>query len=150
MAREEKIDPEIRLGLSAYLPEKYVPDPNQRLVFYKKLAAADEEAELYAAADELRDRYGEVPEPAALLLEMMKLRVVMKRLKVEQAEYDGRQLIFAFHGATPVPPEKILALIREQGETYRFSPDYRLSVRLGRLPAEQVLASARKELQGFL
>jgi transcription-repair coupling factor (superfamily II helicase) len=60
-AREEKIDPEIRLGLSAFLPEKYVPDPNQRLVFYKKLAAADDEECLYAAVDELRDRYGEIP-----------------------------------------------------------------------------------------
>ncbi len=27
MAREERIDPEIRLGLSAFLPEKYVADP---------------------------------------------------------------------------------------------------------------------------
>ncbi|TRO81981.1 transcription-repair coupling factor [Trichloromonas acetexigens] len=149
LEREEKIDPEVRLGLSAFLPEKYLPDPNQRLVFYKQLAAAEAVEELYDLADELRDRYGELPEPATLLIEVMKLRVLMKRLKVEQAEYDGRQLLFAFHAGTPVPPEKILKLMDEPGK-YRFSPDYRLSVRTGKLAAEEVLAAAKKELQQFL
>jgi transcription-repair coupling factor (superfamily II helicase) len=150
LEKEEQIDPEIRLGLSAFLPEKYVPDPNQRLVFYKKMAGAADELDLYGTADELRDRYGEVPGPAALLLEMMKLRLLMKRLKVEAVEYDGRQLVFAFHPATAVPPEKILALLDEPTGKYRFSPDFRLSIRLGRLPGEEVLAEAKKELHGLL
>jgi transcription-repair coupling factor (superfamily II helicase) len=150
MAREEKIDPEIRLGLSAFLPEKYVPDPNQRLVFYKKMVAAEEEEELYLLADELRDRYGEIPAPAALLLEMMKVRVLLKRLKVEQAEYDGRLLTLAFHSGTPVTPEKILQLLEDPAGRYRFTPDYRLFIRLGRLEGAEVLSAIKKELQLFL
>jgi len=150
LAREEKIDPEIRLGLSAFLPEKYVPDPNQRLVFYKKLAAADDDEALYATVDELRDRYGEIPPPAVLLLELMKLRVLMKRLKVELADYDGRQLVFGFHAGTTVPPEKILRLLEDPQGRYRFTPDYRLSIRLGRLPEEELLAAAKKELHALL
>jgi transcription-repair coupling factor (superfamily II helicase) len=146
--REEKVDPEVRLGLSAYLPEKYLLDPNQRLVFYKQLAAAEAVDELYDAADELRDRYGELPDPAVLLIEVMKLRVLMKQLRVELVEYTGRQLFFSFHATTPVPPDKILHLI-EQPAKYRFSPDYRLSVQIGKMPAEEVLATAKKELQGF-
>ena len=150
LAREEKIDPEIRLGLSAFLPEKYVPDPNQRLVFYKKLAAADDEETLYATVDELRDRYGEVPPPAVILLELMKLRVLMKRLKVELADYDGRHLVFGFHAGTPVPPEKILQLLEDPQGRYRFTPDYRLSIRLGKLPEEELLAMTKKELHALL
>jgi transcription-repair coupling factor (superfamily II helicase) len=150
LAREEKIDPELRLGLSAFLPEKYVPDPNQRLVFYKKLASAEAEEAVYATADELRDRYGEIPPSAQLLLEVMKLRVQLKRLRVEQAEYDGRQLTFAFHPSTPVPPERILRLLDDPQQRYRFTPDYRLSVRLGRLEGEELLAAAKKELHTLL
>jgi transcription-repair coupling factor (superfamily II helicase) len=150
MARQEKVDPELRLGLSAFLPEKYVPDPNQRLVFYKKMVAAEEEEELYLLTDELRDRYGELPPPAALLLQTMKLRVLCKRLKIEQAEYDGRQLTLAFHSGTPVPPEKILQLLEDPADRYRFSPDFRLSIRLGRLQGEEILSAAKKELQLFL
>ncbi len=149
-AAEERIDPEIRLGLSAFLPEKYVPDPNQRLVIYKKMASADEEDRLYEIADELRDRYGEIPGPTTLLLEVMKLRVLMKRLKVEFAEYDGRQLLFGFHAKTGVAPERILKLMEDTSGRYRFTPDYRLSVRIGRVPAEELLSLAKKELHGFL
>ena len=65
--------PEIRLGLSAYLPERYIADPNQRLVLYRKLASAVDDVEIYQTADELRDRYGELPEEAVLLLDVERL-----------------------------------------------------------------------------
>jgi transcription-repair coupling factor (superfamily II helicase) len=134
--------------LSAFLPEHYVADPNQRLVLYRKLASASDDVEIYQAGDELRDRYGELPAAAELLLEVMKLRVLMKQLHVELAEYDGHNLVFAFPANTKVAPEQILALL-EDNKKYRFSPDYRLSIRLGRLPREEVLATAKKELQAF-
>ena len=147
-AHEARIDPEVRLGLSAYLPERYVVDPNQRLVLYRRMAAAQDEDELYAVGDELRDRFGPLPEPAQLLLEVMKLRVLMKQLRVEQAEYDGHQLVFAFPPSTRVAPEQILGLLQRH-DRYRFSPDYRLAIRLGRLPAAELLAAAKKELRGL-
>jgi transcription-repair coupling factor (superfamily II helicase) len=148
LAHEARIDPEVRLGLSAYLPESYVADPNQRLVLYRRLAGAGAEDELYAAGDELRDRYGALPVAAQLLLEVMKLRVLMKQMRIEQAEYDGRQLVFAFPPTTRVTPEQIMALLARP-ERYSFSPDYRLAIRLGRLPAEEVLAVAKKELRAL-
>ncbi|MDT8423951.1 MAG: transcription-repair coupling factor [Desulfuromonadales bacterium] len=146
-SHEERIDPELRLGLSAYFPEKYMLDPNQRLVFYKKLAAANDDGVIYALADELRDRYGELPPPAELLLESMKLRVMLKRCKIETAEYDGRRLVFGFHPTTPVGPEKILALLNDPEKKYAFSPDYRLTITIGKLAPEEVLERAKKELQ---
>jgi transcription-repair coupling factor (superfamily II helicase) len=147
-SHEERIDPEIRLGLSAFLPESYVTDPNQRLVIYRKLASARENVEIYLVADELRDRYGDLPPTAELLLEVMKLRVLMKQLYIELAEFDGHNLIFAFPANTRVAPEQILSLL-EDGKKYSFSPDYRLSIRLGRLPRSEVLEMAKKELQAF-
>ncbi|MEJ2470630.1 MAG: transcription-repair coupling factor [Desulfuromonadales bacterium] len=148
LEREDRIDPEIRLGLSAFLPEDYVADPNQRLVLYRKLASADDEIVLYQIADELRDRYGEIPDDAERLLEVMKLRVLMKQLHVELAEYDGHNLILGFPASTKVAPEQILALL-DDPKRYQFSPDYRLSIRLGRRPRAEVLAAAKKELQAF-
>jgi transcription-repair coupling factor (superfamily II helicase) len=145
---EARIDPEVRLGLSAYLPERYVADPNQRLVLYRRMAAAVDEDELYTVGDELRDRFGALPAPVQLLLEVMKLRVLMRALRIEQAEYDGQQLVFTFPPTTRVAPEQILGLLQRQ-DRYRFSPDYRLSIRLGRLPAEELLAAAKKELRGL-
>jgi transcription-repair coupling factor (superfamily II helicase) len=148
LAHEERLDPEIRLGLSAFLPEAYVADPNQRLVLYRRLAAAHEDVEIYQVADDLRDRYGELPSPALLLLEVMKLRVIMKRLRIEHLEYAGQHLVFSFPSTTKVTPEQILSLL-DDSQRYRFSPDYRLSVRVGRTTPEEALDLAKKELQGF-
>ncbi len=52
--REDRIDPEIRLGISAYLPDGYLPDPNQRLQFYQRMAAAEEDEQLFDLVEELR------------------------------------------------------------------------------------------------
>jgi transcription-repair coupling factor (superfamily II helicase) len=148
--KENRIDPEIRLGLSAFLPEKYLPDPNQRLVFYKQLASAEDEETLYALADELRDRFGELPDPTLLLMEVMKLRVLMKQLRIVAADYDGHTLTLAFAQDTPVTPDKIIALLEQDAKKFSFSPDFRLGIRLGRQPAEVALGEAKKALQGLI
>ena len=144
---DDRIDPEIRLGLSAFLPEKYVPDPSQRLVLYKRMAAADEEQLLYEIADELRDRYGALPDPAELLLQLMRFRVLLKQLRIETAEYDGRRLTCSFHPQTTVSPEGLLGLLQQDPAKYQFSADYKLSVQLGRQSGHELLQAARKELQ---
>lgn len=146
--REDRIDPEIRMGLSAFLPEGYVADPNQRLVLYRKLAAAGHEDEIYGLVDELHDRYGELPDAARLLIEVMKLRTFMKQIRIELLEYAGHCLIFGFPATTKVTPEQILGLLNDASR-YHFSPDYRLSVKVGRLEPQALLAEAKKELQGF-
>jgi len=146
--QEERIDPEVRLGLSAFLPEAYVADPNQRLVLYRRMAAARSEDEIYDLLDELRDRYGDLPEIARLLVEIMKLRIRMKGLRIELLEYTGHHLVFGFPATTRVTPDQIMALLVDP-QRYQFSPDYRLSVKVGRLEPEALLAAAKKELQGL-
>ncbi len=148
--RQERIDPEIRLGLSAYLPETYVPDPNQRLQLYQRMAAVEEEDMLFDLLDELRDRFGELPSAAETLFGIMRIRVLLKRLWIELLEYDGRRLSLLFHAATPVSPEQIRYLVTEQSERYRLGSDYRLSIDIGRQGPTELLIRTRKELQPLL
>ncbi len=144
-----RIDPEIRLGLSAYLPEQYMADPNQRLIFYKKLAAAESDNQLYDVVDELQDRYGALPAAAEVLLEMMKLRVMMKKLRILTAEYSGGKLYLGFDAATTVAPEKLLALLQQQPQVYALSPDYILSVKMKRDEDMQFVQQIKKQLHLF-
>lgn len=148
--REERIDPEIRLGLSAFLPEAYVPDPNQRLQLYQRLAAAEADEQLFDLVDELRDRFGELPLSAQTLISVMRIRVVLKTLWVELLEYDGKRLILQFHAATKISPERIRALVTEQPQRFRLGNDYRLSIDIGRLTPTELPVRTRKELQALL
>jgi transcription-repair coupling factor (superfamily II helicase) len=150
MAKEDRIDPDLRLGVSAFLPESYLSDPNQRLVIYRRLASAESDQAVYELSDELCDRYGDLPQAGLLLIEVMQLRVLLKRLRIEAVEYDGRHLVFAFHASTPIKPETILARLQQPGTPCSFTPDYRLSIDVGKLDDKQLLLHAKKELQAFL
>ncbi len=146
---EEKVDPEIRLGLSAFFAEKYLPDPNQRLQFYQRMAAAENDEELFDLIEELRDRYGELPAAGETLVGTMRLRILLKKLRVELLEYDSRRLHLVFHATTKVSPELIRSLLTEQPDRYRLGADFKLSVELGRLKDQELLLAVRKELQLF-
>ena len=145
----DRIDPEIRLGLSAFLAEKYLPDPNQRLQFYQRMAAAEEDAQLFDLVEELRDRYGELPEAGQTLIGIMRLRIILKHLYIELLEYDGQRLSLLFHAATTISPDLIRKLITEQPDRYRLGADFRLTIDMGRLQQEELIAAVRKELQAF-
>ena len=84
-----EVEPEIQLGIPAFIPETYVPDVGQRLLVYKRLAAIRSTAELDAVAEELVDRFGPVPPLVVTLLRAMELRRTLKALRVRSARRRG-------------------------------------------------------------
>lgn len=144
---EERCEPEINLAVAAFIPESYVPDTNQRLVLYKRLVQAEHADEVAETLAELQDRYGRPPQPVTMLGQIMELRIGLKRLKVLKIESDSKRLVLSFHHATPVNPELLLALIRNEPQTYQFTPDHKLLVSLPPNPSsDQLLSTARKTL----
>lgn len=143
----ERIEPEINLKVPAFIPEDYVPDPNQRLVIYKRLAQSAAEEDVAAVGDELVDRFGKHPLPVSYLLESMKVRVYLRSLLVRRLEYDGRSLVLSFHEKTPVSPDTLIGLIRHSPDVYRFSPEFVLSARIVDSSFEGILGEARKLLK---
>src|SRR5205823_8984544 len=51
----------VNLRVDLRIDDSYVPDMNQRLMIYRKVAAARDDAELDQIVNELRDRYGPMP-----------------------------------------------------------------------------------------
>jgi transcription-repair coupling factor (superfamily II helicase) len=141
-----RVEPEIKLRIPAFVPEEYVRDPNQRLVIYKKLTQAASAEDIAEVEEELTDRFGKLPLAATYLLDVMRLRLRVKALLVTEAEFDGRHLILSFHRQTPVSPDTIIALLRENPRKYQFTPDYRLLVTLADTSFDALLAEARNVL----
>ncbi len=144
---QERVEPEIKLRVPAFVPEEYVKDPNQRLVIYKKLTQAETTEEIAEVADELVDRFGKLPLAASYLLEVMQIRIGLKNFLIKEVEFDGKRLIFAFHPKTPVSPDIIVALIRKEPGKCTFTPDYRLIAEIRDTSFEGVLAETRNVLK---
>ena len=141
-----EVDPEIRLGISAYFPESYIPDTNQRLYFYKRLASLRDHSELEELKAEIKDRFGPYGEVVENLFLVMHLRRVLKNHLVQQVSYSDDQVLLLFHPESPVKVEKLLELIHRDKGRFRLSPDGRLSF----TPREPDWAAVTREIATLL
>jgi transcription-repair coupling factor (superfamily II helicase) len=121
------IEPEIRLGISAYFPDDYIPDVNQRLFFYKRLASLRNPLELEEIKEEIRDRFGPYGAAVENLFLVMNLRRVLKEFLVQQISASDGKVFLLFHPQSPVKIEKLLELINKPKSRFRLAPDGRLS-----------------------
>ncbi|HEX9024677.1 MAG TPA: transcription-repair coupling factor [Geobacteraceae bacterium] len=145
--RVERVEPEIKLRIPAFIPEDYVPDPNQRLVIYKKLTQATAVEEIAEIREELADRFGKLPVAASYLLEVMRLRIRMKTLLIREMEFDGKRVVAAFHQKTPVSPDRIIELLRQEPKKYQFTPDFRFIVELSDASFDGILTEVTNLLK---
>ncbi|MBV5340326.1 MAG: transcription-repair coupling factor [Deltaproteobacteria bacterium] len=146
----ERVEPEINLKVPAFIPEAYVKDAGQRLVIYKKLTQAENEEDVLDVQNEVLDRFGKYPLATSYLFEIMKLRVLLKRLIVRQIDFDGRAVIISFHPRTPAPPDTIIGMMRSEPKKYQFTPDYKLVCTLKDTSFEGILDMAKGVLTRLL
>src|SRR5262249_11249302 len=126
---EPDLEPEIQLGIPAYVPESYIPDVGQRLVVYKRLAGIRGVPDLEAIAAELEERYGPVPSLVDTLLRVMELRRWLKDLRIVAARRRGDSIVIEFHDTTPVSVETLLEKVRGSNGTLRLTSGSALAFR---------------------
>jgi transcription-repair coupling factor (superfamily II helicase) len=94
-------EPEIKLNISAFLPDNYISEGAERLLFYKKISSISSEKELREINNELKDRFGELPEPVLNLLKVVELKLIMKEFLVQKIETKGEETVIMFLQKSP-------------------------------------------------
>ncbi len=89
---EEPMDVSIELPIDAHIPEKYVPEERLRLEAYKRIASVLTEEDIDAVIAELRDRYGEPPEPVETLFEIARVRLLARSAAVGEVVLAGSRI----------------------------------------------------------
>ncbi|MGH7858458.1 MAG: TRCF domain-containing protein, partial [Candidatus Binatia bacterium] len=132
-----EVEPEIQLGVSAFIPEDYVADVNQRLALYKRLARAASSEELEELRDEMEDRYGPVPARVVTLLQVMELRRHLKAARVVRLRRQGGRLLLRFHEQSEVDAERLVALARSGARRgVRVLPEHEITFPVNRIDLE--------------
>ena len=85
----------INLGISVRIDSSYIPEENQRLRMYKRIAGSEDLATLADVRAELQDRYGEPPESVLNLLAAGELRLLCERLGIAQLDRKRAQIELA-------------------------------------------------------
>jgi transcription-repair coupling factor (superfamily II helicase) len=94
--REEALEPVVQVDWDAYLAEDYVPDSEERVALYRRLAAMRSLAELGELRAELVDRFGPVPEAGVSLLSIVELRLLGQAAGLEKISLRGSVLSLIF------------------------------------------------------
>ena len=105
---------EVLLGESALIPDDYLPDVHQRLILYKRIASQQSKPDLEDLRGELRDRYGKLPSALVNLFHVARCKLDAKRLGIRRIQYTDQGGRIVFHDFTPVPPEVVIALVRDE------------------------------------
>lgn len=88
-ARGEKVErwsPELHLGIAGHFPEAWLPDTEQRVTIYARLARAEYESSISALEEELEDRFGALPDEAKTLLTIERIRSTAKMLSIARID----------------------------------------------------------------
>ena len=142
----ETAETQLNLGLNIRIPSDYIPEENQRLRMYKRVAGVETEAQLEDVAAELGDRYGAPPRPVRSLLEYATLKLLSQRIGVAQIERRREAVSIRFTESASVDPERLARFVA--GETgSQFTPAGVLKFNLKEKQPEQVLARLKSLLE---
>jgi transcription-repair coupling factor (superfamily II helicase) len=121
--------PRIELPMNARIPEDYVGHLPTRLAVYQRLAKMDDAEYIPEIREELRDRFGPLPEEVENLLTLAALRALAADAGVESIVQGNDAIILALRtpvGGAKIPLQKALGPSVQVGNTQMQMPLRRL------------------------
>ncbi|HSH00601.1 MAG TPA: transcription-repair coupling factor, partial [candidate division Zixibacteria bacterium] len=128
------IETTLELEEDAYLPSEYIDINQHKVDVYQRLAESRSLSHIARIREELRDRYGKLPEPAINLVEATALKLVAAQLNIDRVRLKSGRAELRFTASA--------ALGRSQIEQLRQAVDQPLEFALGAVCAATIDLSA--------
>jgi transcription-repair coupling factor (superfamily II helicase) len=150
---EDDVRATVNLRIDLRVDESYIPDMNQRLTVYRRIAAVRTSEELDRIMDEVRDRYGPPPASVLNLAEYASIRLMADRIRVESIDRDGPTVVLKFRPDAKLDPAWLFRIVQERGDIVLLPPaTLKLNLkgfdRRGHPPAETPETPAGRRLTG--
>jgi transcription-repair coupling factor (superfamily II helicase) len=114
----------INLGVSVRIDSDYIPEENQRLRMYKRIAGAETHADLGDVRAELQDRYGTPPEAVLNLLAAAEIRLHCEQLGISQLDRKRTQIELPNpNGNRKQPIKSLVEMLHVKFAAVNASPD---------------------------
>ncbi len=147
-AAPEESEIQLNLALNIRIPNDYIPEENQRLRMYKRVAGVQGEPQLNEVRAELEDRYGPLPGAVRSLVDYAALRLLCQRVGAIGIERKRDQYNIRFHQNAKIDPEKLARFVATH-KGAQFSPAGILKFFLKASGAGEVLPELHNLLAGL-
>lgn len=119
---------EINLHIPALIPDDYLGDVHQRLLFYKRISNTDTQEKLDNIRMELIDRFGVPPQSVKHLFSVHQIRLKAEQLGITKIDINTQGGNIEFSPDTPVQAISIIQLMQKHPTYYRMEGGQRLKV----------------------
>jgi len=119
---------EINLHMPALIPDDYLGDVHQRLLFYKRISNTDQQEKLDNIRMELIDRFGIPPQPVKQLFAVHQLRLKAEHLGITKIDINTNGGYIEFSQDTPVQAMSIISMMQKHPTFFRMEGGQRLKV----------------------
>ncbi|HRW29962.1 MAG TPA: transcription-repair coupling factor, partial [Emcibacteraceae bacterium] len=123
---EDSWSPQINVGASVMIPERYVKDLNLRMSLYRRIADLHDKRDIDAFGAELIDRFGKLPEEVEHLLKIIEIKQYCRRAGIEKIETGPKGAIVAFRNSKFANPAGLIEFLTMQDSITKIRPDHRL------------------------
>ncbi|WP_213687202.1 transcription-repair coupling factor [Acinetobacter sp. WY4] len=119
---------EITLHMPALIPDEYLGDVHQRLLFYKRISNTDTQEKLDNIRMELIDRFGIPPQPVKQLFAVHQIRLKAEQLGITKIDISSQGGHIEFAPDTPVQAITIIQMMQKHPTYFRMDGGQRLKV----------------------
>jgi transcription-repair coupling factor (superfamily II helicase) len=117
---EEEFDTVIDMNIDAYIPETYIINESHKLDIYKRIAALETEEEMSDMADELIDRFGDLPKPVVMLLKVALMKAVAHKAYVTEIKGGRNGVRITMKPDAKIDTAKIPQLVKAYNGQLKF------------------------------
>jgi transcription-repair coupling factor (superfamily II helicase) len=139
---EDDVRANVNLRVDLRIDDDYIPDMNQRLTVYRRMAAVRTDEELERLVLEVRDRYGAPPESVLNLAEYASIRLLADRIGLESLDREGQSVVLKFRPDAKLDPAWLFRVVQQRGDVTLIPPaTVKLDLNKGRVakpPAQAV------------
>jgi len=119
---EDEIRANVNLRVDLRIDDEYIPDMNQRLTVYRRMAAVRTDDELERLVLEVRDRYGPPPESVLNLAEYASIRLLADRIGLESVDREASVVVLKFRADAKLDPAWLFRVVQQRGDVTLVPP----------------------------
>ena len=127
---ESRSDISIELPVRASLPAAYIEEESLRLQAYKKIASIMNVEDSADVADELKDRYGELPDEAKDLIKIAEIRAHAEKIGASNISSKDKRILIRFTDAGKLHPYAVVMTSAEFGSDLSITSGNRTFIEL--------------------
>lgn len=115
----EQIDPEVEVGVDAFIPDKLLPEMRERLAWYSRLSNATSVSAIEQLLDDLELLVGDLPIEVRNLGGLLQARIRCKELGIQRCAWLKVRAALELHPNSPLDADTLERLVAKHPKRFR-------------------------------